>query len=182
MPTSIPVSVFLLLFFHTLQFFFHPPEGMFALFIWPPNTTHTFVLLLTHSNKPPSHWDWYTFSTLHIVNFHTVFVLHPNRCILVQSLSFYSTGFDWQTDCREFGCEDSFSLPLRRESHIRPEVGLIFFFILLNISGEAHDIGLSPGDCTHTSASGNRRLAWFFILWLPSIERLMKGFLWIREK
>lgn len=53
MPTSIPVSVFFSSFFpHTLQFFFHPSEGMFALFNWPPNTTHPFVLLQTHSNKP----------------------------------------------------------------------------------------------------------------------------------
>lgn len=183
MPTSIPVSAPPSPPTHThcSSFFSHMRACLHFTF-GLPNTTHTFVLLQTHSNKAPPHRGRYTLSTLHIVNFHSVFILHYNCCIRAHGLSFHSTGFDWQADCCEFRCEDSFSLPLWTDSHIRPEVGLIFFFILLNISGEAHDIGLAPGDCTHTSASGNMRLAWFFILWLPSIERLMKGFLWIREK
>lgn len=69
---------------------------------------------------------------------------------------FYSTGFDWQADCCEFRCQDTFPLPLWAISHVWPEVRMIymyFFSVLLNISGETDNIRLAPGDCTnHTQA------------------------------
>lgn len=128
MPTSIPVSVFQIVHFrlravplsaiwwHVCTFYLDFTCHLcICLTLWRPPP------------KPPHHWGWCTFPILRIVNTHTVFILHHNCCTL-HSLSFYAAGFDWQADCCEFRCKDSFPVPLWAVSHIWPEVRLIFLF------------------------------------------------------
>lgn len=179
-PSSIPVSTFLKLYFRLDAFPLPTIWGHLCSSI--QLSAHTHILggvSWKHKGLPLNPRTTAAdmrFPPKSIVHFPSVFVLHSSRCIPSHRFSLCSTGFDWQADCCEFRCEDPFALPLRAVSHVRPKVRWIFLPIRLYSLGGVgtHDIGLTPGIHTHALPSvsdiSSLPLPYTLITWLWKVD------------